>query len=145
MTTDPHTEFLQDPEGHASHFESCAQCRAILETLNADAPTAGAVKIDKLPLASWEGAGYKSWPFVAVASAIVAVAAIILCHFAGVSPLHAVESDASIAQWRTLLNILTSTLSRASLGWQIVFGGAFVVVNTVLYLLLRRPPRGIDA
>ena len=145
MTTDPHAEFLQDPEAHASHLESCAECRAIVETLNANAPSAGAVKLDQLPLAAWEGASYKSWPFVAAASAIVAAAAIILCHAAGVSPLHAVEADASITQWRTLLNVLTGALGRASLTGQILFGGAFVVVNTLLYLLLRRPPRGINA
>src|SRR4051812_1491712 len=116
MTTDPHAEFLQDPEAHAEHFESCAECRAIFETLNANAPPATSIQVGTLPLASWEGAAYKSWPFVAAASAALAIAAIVLCHMAGVSPLHAVESDASLTQWRALLNLLAGSLRRASLG-----------------------------
>lgn len=143
MTSDPHAAFLEDPEGNAPHLAECESCRAIVQTL--DAPVEGAVKMDTLPLASWEGAAYRSWAFVAAASAIVATVAIVLCHLAGVSPLHIVTSDASLNQWRMVLTILTSQLKRAPLAWQIVFGLAFVAVNTVLFLLLRRPTRGINA
>lgn len=143
MTIDPHAAFLEDPEGNASHLAACESCRAIAQTL--DAPVDSSVKLDTLPLASWEGAAHRSWAFVAVASAIVAGVSIVLCHMAGVSPLHVVSSDASLNQWRMVLGVLTGQLKRAPVAWQIVFGMAFVAVNTVLFLLLRRPPRGINA
>lgn len=142
--TDSHAEFLQDPEAHASHLGECAECRALVQRLNAEVSSAG-IDLEALPLAQWEGAAYRSWIFVAFVSGIVAAVAITLCHIAGITPLHAVASDASIVQWRTLLAILTGTLQRATLGWQIVFGMAFVAVNTLLFFLLRRPTRGIDA
>lgn len=144
MTTDPHAEFLQDPEAQAGHLETCAECRALVQSLEARV-SAGSLKIDKLPMAAWEGAAYRSWPFVAAVSAILATIAIVLCHMAGVSPLHVLTSDASVAQWRTLLALLTGALKRAPIAIQILFGVAFVAVNTILFLLLRRPPRGIDA
>src|SRR4029079_5118512 len=99
MTTDPHAEFLQDPEAQAGHLETCAECRALVQSLEARV-SAGSLKIDKWPMAACEGAAYRSWPFVAAVSAILAIIAIVLCHMAGVSPLHVVTSDASIAQWR---------------------------------------------
>lgn len=142
--TDRHAEFLRDPEAHASHLDECAECRALVQRLNAEVSSEG-IDLEALPLAQWEGAAYRSWGFVASVSVIVAVAAITLCHVAGITPLHAVAWDASIVQWRTLLAILTGTLQRATLGWQIVFGIAFVAVNTLLFFLLRRPTRGIDA
>lgn len=142
--TDPHAEFLQDPEAHASHLETCAECRAFVSTLDTTV-AAEPVEIKELPLAAWEGAAYRSWGFVAAVSVLVAAVAIALCHAAGLSPLHAVASDASIVQWRGLLNLLTGALRRTTLGWQIVFGVAFVAVNTLLFVLLRRSPRGIDA
>jgi hypothetical protein len=144
MTTDAHAEFLQDPELHAAHLESCEECRALVQTLDARVPE-GAVTLDRLPLAAWEGAAYKSWPFIAIASAIVAGAAIVLCHMAGVSPLKVMALDASINSWRAILSVLTGALQRAPLGVQILFGLAFVAVNSILFVLLRRPPRGIDA
>ena len=142
--TDAHAEFLQDPEGHASHLDECADCRAIVAGL--DAPLSHEpIRIDRLPVAAWEGAAYRSWGFVAACSAVLAVTAIVMCRVAGVSPLHAVSADASISQWRTLLTVMTGALRHATLGWQILFGCAFVAVNTILFLLLRRPTRGIDA
>lgn len=142
--SDAHTEFLQDPEAHASHLAGCAECRALLAQLDA-AIAAEPLSGDRMPLAPWEGAAYKSWGFVAAVSIVVAAIAIALCHAAGLSPIHAVAEDVSIMQWRSAIGLLTGALQRTSLGWQIVFGAAFVVVNTLLVLLLRRPPRGIDA
>lgn len=141
---DAHADFLQDPEAHASHVDECAACRAIVERLDASVAADG-IRLDRLPLAAWEGAAYRSWGFVAAVSVIIAAVAIALCHVAGITPLRAVESDASIGQWRTLLSVLTGVLQRATLAWQIVFAALFVAVNTLLFVLLRRPPRGIDA
>jgi hypothetical protein len=142
--SDAHTEFLQDPEAHASHVDDCAECRAIVERL--DAPLSHEpIHIDRLPLAAWEGASYRSWGFVAACSAVLAAIALVLCHIAGVSPVRAIFADASINQWRLFLALSTGALRRATLGWQIFFGCAFVAVNTLLFVLLRRPTRGIDA
>ena len=144
MTTDPHAEFLQDPEAHAAHLETCSECRLLVQAL--ETPVAGqAIQMEKLPLAAWEGATYRSWPFVAAASAAVAVMAIVLCHMAGLSPLRVMALDASINSWRAVLSLLTGALQRAPIGVQILFGVAFVAVNSILFVLLRRPPRGIDA
>jgi hypothetical protein len=144
MTTDPHAEFLQDPEAHAAHLATCSECRALVQAL--DAPVSGqSIRMEKLPLAAWEGATYRSWPFVAAASAVVAVMAIVLCHMADVSPLHLMALDASINTWRAVFSSLTGVLQRAPIGVQILFGIAFVFVNTILFVLLRRPTRGIDA
>lgn len=142
--TDAHAAFLEDPEAHASHLQECAECRALVERLNA-AIVSQAIRVDAIPLAPWEGAAYKSWGFIAAVSIVLAVAAIALCHAAGITPIAAVTEDATITQWRSVLGLLTGALRRTSLPWQIAFGLAFVVVNTLLVLLLRRPPRGIDA
>lgn len=139
-----HADFLQDPEAYPSHADQCAACRAIVERLDASVAADG-IRLDRLPLAGWEGSAYRSWGFVAAVSVIIAAIAIALCHVAGITPFRAVESDVSISQWRTLLSLLTGTLKHATLALQIVFGALFVAVNTLLFVLLRRPPRGIDA
>jgi hypothetical protein len=46
---------------------------------------------------------------------------------------------------RGLVNSTTTSLRGASFGWQIAFGAAFLIVNALLFVLLRRSPRGIDA
>ena len=142
--TDRHAEFLQDPEAHAAHLDQCAECRALAGRLDASV-AADPIAMDPLPLANWEGAAYRSWGFVAAISVILAAMAIALCHMAGLSPVHVVTSDASFDEWRVLLGTMSGALRRASLGWQIAFGAAFVVVNTLLVFLLRKPTRGVDA
>ncbi|MEA2339596.1 MAG: hypothetical protein QOE82_3603, partial [Thermoanaerobaculia bacterium] len=65
---------------------------------------------------------------------------------AGMSPVHVVEgSVASMDSIRSLLNRAASSLRTASLGAQVAFGAAFVLVNGLLVVLLRRAPRGMDA
>lgn len=142
--TDAHTEFLQDPETNAAHLEQCAECRALIARLNA-VISHEPIRVTDLPLAGWEGASYRSWGFVAASAMALLLATILLCHAAGVSPFKALSMDASLARWRGLLFELSSALRRAALGWQILFGCAVVAVNALLVLLLRRPPRGIDA
>ena len=142
--SDVHAAFLENPEAHADHMATCAECRAIFAQLNAPV-THGAVEVGHLPLAAWEGASYRSWAFVAICSAGLLAIAAALSVAAGLSPLRLLKADASIAQWKELLTVLSGALRRATLVWQIVFGVAFIAVNTLLVLLLRRPTRGIDA
>ena len=138
MNPDAHAEFLQDPEAHASHLNECAECRAIVETLQAPL-THEPIAVDKLPVAPWEGAAYRSWGFVTAATIILGLVAYVLCRWAGLSPLHAVSADAEFTQWRTLFVVL----GRALRPWQII--SLFVGVNGLLIFLLRKAPKGIDA
>lgn len=142
--TDAHTEFLENPEGHASHLESCAECRAMFAQLNARIGE-GSVRVGDLPLAPWEGAAYRSWSFVS--TCVIALLAVVfaLCDAAGISPLHAVTMDATFSQWPALVMRAATALRGAAPVWQILFGVLFLAVNAALVLLLRRPTRGIDA
>ena len=132
MTNDAHADFLADPEAHASHLETCAQCRAYVGRVE------DSVELQVLPVAPWEGAAHRSWGFVSAVASGIAIIALALCHFAGISPIHAVAEDASFGQWRVLL-----TLGRFMKPWQVIT--LFLIVNGLLVVLLRRQPRGIDA
>jgi hypothetical protein len=46
---------------------------------------------------------------------------------------------------RTMLRLASTAVRTAPLTWQVTIGVLFIVVNTILVLLLRRAPRGIDA
>jgi len=147
MTQEACQQYLEDPEANAAHLETCAECRAVnaglLEKSDVEPP---AVNVDSLPLAPWEGASQRSWPFVLTGAVIVIGIALALCDAAGMSPLHVAEGSlASMDATRGLLNHAASSLRQASIGAQVAFGAAFVIVNALLVLLLRRAPRGIDA
>ncbi len=142
--TDVHVQFMEDPEANASHLEQCAECRAMFAQLDAPVPHQP-VAMSDLPLAAWEGASYRSWGFIAVTSLLLLGLAVTLTAIAGVSPLRILTLSTSINDWRILLAAFSNGLRHAALGWQIVFGVAFIAVNSLLFVLLRRPPRGIDA
>jgi hypothetical protein len=139
--------YLEDPEANAAHLETCAECRAVAAALAAKAEVEAApIDVDALPLAPWEGSSQRSWPFVLGGTAIVIAIALALCDAAGMSPLHVAEGSlASMETIRNLLNGAASSLRAASIGAQVAFGVAFLVVNALLIVLLRRAPRGIDA
>jgi hypothetical protein len=142
--TDAHAQFLENPEAHAAHLEECAECRAVIAGLDATVKD-GSVTMSELPLANWEGASHRSWGFIAVTAAVVLALAASLCAIAGVSPWRVLRASASITEWRAILATFSTGLRHAPLGWQIVFGIAVIGVNSLLFLLLRRPPRGINA
>lgn len=141
---DAHAEFLENPEANASHLDTCAECRAVFEHLNTP-PVDGVIQVKELPLAAWEGAGYRPWAFVALCVLILLAVAVGISLAAGISPWSALTADRSIAQWRLVLTTLARELSKLALHWQILFACAVIAVNTLLVLLLRKPPRGIDA
>ncbi|HEX8152961.1 MAG TPA: hypothetical protein VF698_07550 [Thermoanaerobaculia bacterium] len=151
MTTESCERFLEDPEAHAAHLETCADCRAFFAEL--DAPVAErpiAVDPDALPLAPWEGASHRPWPLVA--GVVLAVLAMGIAFFlvAGESPLAGMIAAVAreVPQLGFLVDFIQLTgnaAQHAPATWQIAVGISFVVVNTVLFLLLRRSPRGIDA
>ena len=104
------------------------------------------VAIGQLPLAPWEGAAHRSWPLVAAGALLLMVVAAAVCFWAGVPPGRVLQSSFSTMQSaRGFVTTAATALREASLVVQVGFGLLFIAVNTVLVLLLRRAPRGIDA
>jgi hypothetical protein len=107
---------------------------------------AAPISLDSLPLAPWEGSSHRAWPLVLGAAAAVILIAFVLCDLAGISPMHVAESSiTSMEARRDLVRNATEWLRAAPAAMQVAFGVAFIVVNALLVLLLRRAPRGIDA
>jgi predicted anti-sigma-YlaC factor YlaD len=139
--------YLEDPEANAAHLQTCAECRAVSAALaeKSDVKPAS-IDVNALPLAPWEGSSHRPWPLVLGITAVVVAIALALCDAAGLSPLHVAESSlTSMEAMRGLIDRATASLRSASLVWQIAFGAAFVIVNALLIVLLRRSPRGMDA
>ena len=128
--------YAEDPEGNAAHLSECVKCREMYAPIEAQP-----VRLDALPIAAWEGASYRSWPLVVGGALALAAVALGLCAAAGISPLAALQAGARF-DWRGLLQMADQAVR--PLG-PIGFSALFIAVNTVLFLLLRRPPRGIDA
>lgn len=150
----PHTtsceEYLEDPEKHAGHLESCALCRAMTEDLDAGIEVQPReISIDALPMASWEGAAYRPWPLVAAGLAAVMILAVALFLAAGTPPLrgiaHAVTTTLTSFEAATkFFQLFGSGLHSAPALVHVTIAVLFVIINTILFLLLRRAPRGID-
>lgn len=148
MTDEGCQRYLEDPEANAAHLQTCAECRAMSAAFaaKADIDPLPPIAVDALPLAPWEGAAHRPWPLVLGGTAVVVIIALALCDAAGMSPLHVAESSlASMDAIRSLLRRASQGLRAASIGAQIAFGVAFIIVNALLVVLLRRAPRGIDA
>jgi len=147
MNEDGCEKYLEDPEANAAHLRTCATCNAeamaLAEKADVEPPP---IDLNALPLAPWEGSSHRAWPLVLGTAAVVAIVALALLDAAGMSPLHVVEGSlTSMQSTRALLNRAATSLRSASLGAQVAFGLAFLVVNGLLVALLRRAPRGIDA
>jgi hypothetical protein len=147
MTEDACQQYLENPEANAAHLRTCAKCRAEAAALavksDVEPPS---INIDALPLAPWEGSSHRAWPLVLGGTAIMVIIALVLLDAAGMSPMHVAEGSlASMDAMRGLLNRAASSLRGASIGTQLAFGAAFLIVNALLVVLLRRAPRGIDA
>ena len=142
--TDVHQQFLENPEANKAHLDECAECRAVISGL--EAPVSHApVALKELPLAGWEGASHRAWGFIGASAVLLVILAGTLCVIANVSPTRLLAATTSLGEIRLILATFSTGLRHAALGWQIVFGFAVIAVNSLLFLLLRRPPRGIDA
>lgn len=141
---DVHAQFLENPEANMAHLDTCAECRAVFSQL--DAPVDHKpVTIQELPLAGWEGASHRAWGFIVASAVAVLALAATLSVIANVPPARLLSATTSITEIRILIATFSTGLRHAALGWQIAFGVAVIAVNSLLFLLLRRPPRGIDA
>ena len=136
--------YAEDPEAHEGHLAVCEKCREIDSALTTRVRNRP-LEIGALPLAPWEDAAYRSWPLVVAGAIVVLAIAWALCEAAGISLSRAIVTGMSSAQLRAAIPTAADALRRASVVWQAAFGAAFIVINTLLVLLLRRAPRGIDA
>lgn len=137
-------EYLQDPEAGAAHLETCEACRAMFEELGDEIPVEHRpVNVNALPMAPWEGAAHRTWPLVAAGAAAAVILAIVLCYAAGISSISGI-ARALISEVPPVQGVVQ--LFRYT--GQAIGGPAvallFVVINTILFLLLRRAPKGID-
>lgn len=133
-------EYLQDPDANAAHLESCVECRAFEEDLALPIEIEHRpLNVEALPLAAWEGASHRTWPLVGAGVVAALALAIVLSAYAGISPVTAVTS--SMPSLEALLTFLQ--LTGRAIGAPVV-AVLFVAINTILFFLLRRAPKGVD-
>ena len=127
--------FAADPDANAAHLHACESCRAAYGAIETRA-----IAVDAMPLAPWEGASYRAWPLVLGGTLAVLLAALALCASVGISPFAAltIAGEAQIAR-------ATAVYQRLRPFGAVAYTVAFVLVNSLLVVLLRRAPRGIDA
>lgn len=146
-------DYFEDPVKNAAHLETCALCRAldadVDEDVDASAIEHRPLNVDALPLAMWEGASHRTWPLVAVGVVSVLVLAIALFLAAGTPPLRGIaravtSSVTSFEAATKFFQLFGSGLHSAPALVHVTIAVLFVFINTLLFLLLRRAPRGID-
>lgn len=143
MTDQACLQYLEDPEAHAAHLETCAACRALALGLEPEVDGTARVAVDQLPLAAWEGASHRSWPLVLGGTLAILAIAVALLAIGGGSAF--AGEMTRLEMLRSFVRLAPGAVQSAPVSWQVAIGIAFVVVNTLLYLLLRRAPRGVDA
>jgi hypothetical protein len=148
-------DYFEDPEKHAAHLESCELCRALEEGMgDAEMPVNVPrrpiqVPVDALPMAHWEGASHRTWPLVATGTIAVLILAVVLFLAAGTPPLRGIAravttSFTSFEAASKFFQLFGNGLHGAPMLVHVTIAVLFVVINTLLFLLLRRAPKGID-
>ena len=141
-------DYFEDPEKNVAHLETCEFCRAMEdETDFAIEPRP--IAVDALPLASWEGASQRTWPLVGAGATSVLILAVVLFLAAGTPPIRGVaravtSSVTSFEATSKFFQLFGSGLHSAPAVVHVAIAVGFVVVNTILFLLLRRAPKGMD-
>ncbi|MGZ5473409.1 MAG: hypothetical protein ACXWG4_05540 [Thermoanaerobaculia bacterium] len=97
------------------------------------------LRVDALPLATWEGASHRTWPLVGAGIVAALTLAAVLSAYAGISPLTVVTS--TMPSLQAVLTFLQ--LTGRAIGGPVV-AVLFVAINTILFFLLRRAPKGVD-
>ena len=146
-------DYFEDPVKNAAHLETCTLCRALDADVDEDVLVPSLehrpLNVDALPLATWEGASHRTWPLVAVGVVSVLVLAVALFLAAGTPPLRGIaravtSSFTSFEAASKLIQLVGSGLHSAPTLVHVTIAVLFVFINTLLFLLLRRAPRGID-
>lgn len=139
--------YLEEPESNAEHLRGCAECRALFDALGVSMDDGSSrLSVGELPLAPWEGASHRPWELIAASAISILALSIVFFVYAGTSPLSVISSEMTRLQaMREILRLTSAAVRSAPLVWQVTIGILFIVVNTILVLLLRRAPRGIDA
>lgn len=143
-------DYFEDPEKNAAHLETCELCRSMEEELDAPLEVQPrALDVNALPLATWEGASHRTWPLVAAGVASVLILAVVLFLAAGTPPIRGIagavaSSLTSFEAASKFFQLFGSGLHSAPTVVHVTIGVLFVLINTILFLLLRRAPRGID-
>jgi hypothetical protein len=137
MKSDDCQRYIEDPEAHATHLDSCEECRALFGTGDV-AIEPRRISVDALPLAPWEGAQHRAWPLVlGIALAVLAIA-IGTLSVAGAPAYNALRASVpNIDRMQALVIVMRQTPMT-------IVGVLFIVVNSLLFMLLRRAPKGID-
>jgi hypothetical protein len=151
MKTEACERYMADPEANAAHLAECEGCAALFGAPEMPLEPKP-IEVSALPLAPWEGASHRAWPLVLGGALALFTIAAGLFVAAGVAPVSGVTG--AIRSGMPPLDIIETLLQHAGAaaqnapgGWQIAVAILFVVVNTALFLLLRRAPKGagIDA
>ena len=148
-------DYFEDPEKNAAHLQSCALCRSMNEELDAGLLRSEidvqprALDLEALPMAAWEGAAHRTWPLVAAGFAAVLILAVGLFLASGMPPLrgftNAVTSNLTAYEAASkFFPLVGNGLHSAPMVVHVTIAVLFVLINTILFLLLRRAPKGID-
>jgi hypothetical protein len=143
-------DYFEDPEKNAAHLQSCEICRAMTEELDADVEVQPReIQLDALPLASWEGASHRTWPLVVTGLAAMLILAVALFLATGTPPLRGIANAmtsnmTSFEAASKFFPLFGNGLHSAPVFVHVAIGVLFIAINTILFLLLRRSPRGMD-
>ena len=142
-------DYLEDPEKNAAHLETCTLCSALEENVGTLDIEPRPLRLDTLPMATWEGASHRTWPLVAIGAVSVLVLTIALFLAAGTPPLRGIAHAAmsgvtSFEAFTKFVQLLGPGLHSAPTLVHVTIAVLFVFINTLLFVLLRRAPRGID-
>lgn len=146
MTRDTCDRYLEEPEANEAHLAECESCAAMVRELDAAIATKPVMSRD-LPVAPWEGASHRPWTLIIGAVLALLAGALALFTISGGSPVDALRQSGSalpVAMFAPVMKMVSGGVRNAPVGWQFGIGIAFLVVNAVLFLLLRRAPRGVD-
>lgn len=141
MKSEQCMRYLEDPEANGAHLSECAECRTVFEELRSKVDVRS-VRLEALPLAPWEGASYRSWPLVVGSALTVLAIAAALFAAAGASPVSAIGE--AVREAIPASGLLVSVLRLVGGTAPVAIIVSFIVVNAVLFALLRRAPKGID-
>ncbi len=152
--------YRNDPDADTAHIESCEECRALAQEIEAIEQNVARLSLEtkpdfrrqvseKLPLAPWEGAPYRSWRLVVTVLVTLFILVSGAFMAAGVAPFYAARTLASrmlpLMSPGELATSFSELIASAPASFHITIGILFVVVNLLLLVLLRRRPRGYDA